>query len=114
ATPLNRPPRPALGQATLAGSAGGLGGFCLIDPAAVARRISGVLIRREISNAPRDHLVERMRERPRIADCFWRGLNQSFDGGRLAGGAAAPMERRLVHLHSFAVELDRLRDRSRR
>src|SRR5262249_1929079 len=51
------------------------------------------------------------REGPRIARGFRRRLDERLDRGRLAGGAATPMERGLVHLHGLAVELDRLRDR---
>src|SRR5215467_2054641 len=103
-----------VGQTRLAGRARRLDRRCLLHPPAIARRIGGVLIGREKGDAARHHLVEGLREAPRIARRFRCRLDERLDRRRLAGGAATPMERGLVHLHGLAVELDRLRDRGGR
>src|SRR5262245_43462359 len=71
--------RDRVGEPALARRARGLDRPHLLDEAAVARGIGRVLVGGEEGDAALDHLVERARQRPRVADRLRRGLDQRLD-----------------------------------
>src|SRR6185312_2042354 len=57
-----------------------------------------------------DYLVERLRKMPRVSGRGER-RDELLDRRKIDRGSSAPFERGFVHLHRFAVQLDRLQDR---